>query len=39
MDVTPTGITGISRLMIWATPVKPPMEILLGWKNQLKLTA
>ena len=36
MDVTPTGRAGRNRLIIWATPVKPPMEMLLGAKNQLK---
>ncbi len=39
MEVTPMGRTGRKWLMIWAMPVKPPMEMLLGWKNQLKLSA
>ena len=30
------GRMGISRCKICDTPVKPPMEMLLGWKNQLK---
>lgn len=34
--VRPTGKAGSRRFKIWAMPVKPPITILLGWKNQLK---
>ena len=35
ITVIPTGNMAAKRLTIWATPVKPPIEMLFGWKNQL----
>ena len=38
MRVPPTGRAEIRWWMIWATPVRPPEAMLLGWKNHTKPT-
>ena len=37
--IVPMGACGMKKLMIWATPVKPPTLRWLGSKHQLKPTA